>query len=182
MQIDKDQKATFAIIVMLLAGFGFGVYLPNRIEQGQLKDRIAVGQQQLQVNQKNAKGLDDLRVAVEDMRHTLETASKLIPKSNELATFLRSVDSELDHQNMIEAEKLTERIINGRDYNVIPLTLRFRGGYDGVFQFVHNLENEERLIRINRLEVKGKPSKPEEPVDVRVELTTFSAPAEANRS
>lgn len=182
MQIDKDQKATAAIIVTLLAGFGFGVYLPNQLEIGQLEEGIAQSEGQIAIHDKNARGLNDLRVAVADMRVRLKTASKHIPESNELASFLRTVDSELDNQKMIDAEKLTERIVPGQDYNVIPLSLRFKGDYNGLFRFVSKLENEERLIRINRLEVKGQPHKPDEPVDVRVELSTFASPVEANRS
>lgn len=182
MQIDRDQKATFVIVFMLLAGFGFGVYLPNRLEQNQLSDQIALAEQQANTNEKSANGLRDLRTAVVDMRKTLEVSSKLIPESNELATFLRTVDHEIDRGNMIEAEKLTERIVEGRDYNVIPLTLRFRGDYNGVFQLVKKLEGADRLIRINRFEVKGNPTKPEEPVDVRVELSTFSLPMQGAQS
>ena len=38
------------------------------------------------------------------------------------------------------------------------------------------------MIRINRLEVTGTPDKPDEPVKVRIELSTFAAPAESGKS
>lgn len=174
MRIEKDIKWTALAIVLCGGAFAGLSWWPRSQERVTLAAEVESNKKQLGVDRKGVQGLDELREQVIDLRRTAQNTNRVVPDSNDLADVLRRLNSELLAQGMSNQEVQTQAIVNGSDFNVIPMSLRFEGEYPGAFEFVKNIEHMSRLTRINRLEISGEPTKPDVPVVVRLELSTFS--------
>jgi Tfp pilus assembly protein PilO len=174
MRIEPDTKATLAVLGVILVGLAGAIGWPRFQERGELEARIEAHKKQLGVDRAGAQGFAELRHRVDELRQQALTTKKTVPPTSELADLLRTLTSDLNAQDMQKLEVQTEAIVEGPDFNVIPLSLKFEGGYDGVFGFVRSVEAMPRLTRINKLEIVSTPRQPEL-VSVRLELTTFSA-------
>jgi Tfp pilus assembly protein PilO len=175
MRIESDIKATAAVIALIAVGFVAVCWWPRHQERGDLQARVEAHKKQLGVDRAGAQGLTELRQRVADLRQQALTTKKIVPPTSELADLLRRLTRDLDEHDMQRLEVQTETIVEAPDFNIIPLSLKFEGTYDGVFGFVKSVESMSRLTRINKLEVIGAPTKQSELVSVRLELTTFSA-------
>lgn len=180
MQIEKDYKFTAGILLALGVAFAALSWWPRSQEQAELETRIDATKKQLGVDRKGAQGLDELRDYVADLRRQSQNTHKVVPASNDLADLLRRINAELVAFGMKNQEVQTEVIVTGSDFNVIPLRLRFEGDFEGLFGFVKNIESMSRLTRITKLDVAGVPTKPGEPLLVRLELATFSTASEGD--
>lgn len=175
MRIEKDQIRSVIILLALGAAFYFTAFRPQQAERDELTARIARTQEQLGVNRQDVSNLSELRRLVEQMRQQAVNAHEAVPTSTELADLLRSLTTELRNQKMIEPEIETEAIIIGEDFNVIPLTLRFRGSFAGLSGFLRTVETLPRLIRIHHVEIDAEPTQPGLPIEVSLQLATFSS-------
>ena len=79
----------------------------------------------------------------------------------------------LDRQHVVGQELQTGNIIQGEEYGVIPITLRFKGSFPAVYGFLQGIESMRRMIRITKLDFDGDAQRVEEPLAVRIELYTF---------
>lgn len=178
MQIEKDIRFTALAVVLCAVAYAGLSWWPRSTERTTLAANIEANKKQLGVDRKGVQGIDELREQVKELRSAARNANKIVPVTSDLADVLRRLNSELLAQGMSHQEVQTQAIVNGSDFNVIPLSMRFQGDYPGIFEFVKNIENMPRLTRINRLEISGVPTNPNEPVLVRLELTTFSTSSE----
>lgn len=175
MRIEADQKNAAILLAGVAAVFILTVWLPTRAERAHVEGHIDTLEQQLGVDRNQTGSLDDLRAAVDRMRRTIDESDKIVPAEDDLAGLIRQLSARLARHGLTDQEILTEAIVAGRDYNMIPLTLRFRGSYDAVFSFIKDTEAMRRLVRIDELVINGEPSRTHHPVSVRVRLTTFSS-------
>lgn len=178
MQIEKDFKITAGVLLALAVAFGGVSWWPRSQERADLESRVESAKKQLGVDRKGSQGLGELRDHVADLRRQSQDTHKVVPTSNDLADLLRRINSELVAFGMKNQEVQTEVVVSGADFNVIPLRLRFEGDFEGLFGFVKNIESMSRLTRITKLDVAGVPTKPGEPLLVRLELATFSTASE----
>ena len=178
MRIDSDQKVTLFILAALGAVFVLALWLPRQAQINELNERIEKHQRQVGYDRRDAAGLTDLAGNVRDLKLAVDTSKNYVPDRSELANLLRQLSAEMVRQELTDRVVQTEAVELGADYNVIPLRLTFRGSYDGAFRFIQYAESMRRLIRINRLAITGRPTRPNEPVSVEIELCTFSAPME----
>ncbi len=174
MRIEKDQIRSVIILLAMAAGFYFVGWRPQQAERAELNARVQNTQEQLGVNRQGVSNLSELRRLVEQMSEQALTSHEAVPTSTELADLLRSLTNELQTQRMIEPEIETEAIIAGEDFNVIPLSLHFRGSFEGLAGFLRKVESLPRLIRIHKLHIDAAPTKPGEPIEVSLQMTTFS--------
>jgi len=174
MRIEFDQKATVLAVLLLIGLFAGLCWWPRQRERTALRAQVEKHAAQLAADRQRADALPVVREQVAKLRREAADSNKIVPQTSELADLLRRLTSQLDTQNMQEQEIQTEAIVSGAEFNVIPLTLRFAGSYEGVFGFVRGVESMSRLTRINVLEIVGVPTKPQEPVTVRMDITTFS--------
>ncbi len=181
MRIEKDIMITALAVALCGAAFAALSWWPRSNERAALAAGIEADKRQLGVDRKGVQGLDELREHVGELREAARSANKIVPHTSDLADVLRRLNSELLAQGMSHQEIQTQAIVSGADFNVIPLSMRFQGDYPGIFEFVKNIEGMNRLTRVNRLDVSGVPTKPGEPILVRLELTTFSKNSEGSQ-
>jgi Tfp pilus assembly protein PilO len=178
MHLERDQINAIVTVAFLSAAFVFGLWLPHQVREKQLNERIEAAQKEMGFNRDNARTMTNLAREVIELKKIVSTMDKHVPESSELAQLLRSLSTELANSTVAGQEILAHPIVHGRDYNVIPLTLLFRGSFRDVFSFLKKSESMRRLIRINRVEIQGDSDQSENDLDVRVELSTFFVPVQ----
>ena len=179
MHIERDQVKTLIVLGCLAAAFVLGLWLPHQVKISRLHQRISSAQKEMGFEPISPNKLTALNAAVLRKRDELNRSTKYVPETTEIAELLRQLSSRLEQQQVVEQELLTRSIEQGDRFSVIPVSLQFRGTFPSVFGFIRDVEAMRRMMRITRIELSHEPTKPDEPLEVRIELCTFSAEAGA---
>ena len=175
MRLESDQIKTLAALALLLIGFIAGLWLPTRLERAALQGRIDDHRRQLDDDLFGADSVPELRRHVADLQDLIARSDRQVPPTHDLGPLLGTISARFADHALLDPEILTDTIVRGRDYDVIPLSLRFGGTYDHVYAFLRDVEAMKRLVRVYQLQVTGNPTRPDDPVIVRMRLATFSA-------
>jgi Tfp pilus assembly protein PilO len=173
MRIEKDILKTVCVLVVLVVLFTVLAWLPLGERREHTHDRIVTARKVARTPDQSTGEIAKLRKAVGDLTAVVERAQKVVPKTTELASMIRMFSTKMKQLGMTDPEIQTQQIVEGANYNVIPLSLKFQGDYSGFFQFIKAAEAQDRLIRIHDLQLKGNPTQ-DEPVSVSIQLTAFS--------
>jgi len=175
MRIEQDQIKALVILSCLVGAFVLGLWLPHRLKNDRLRARINAAQAELGIVPVSPRELTDLAADVQRKREELGAATRYVPENTEIAELLRQLSSRLEQRQVVDQELLTEAIVRGSEFSVIPVSLKFRGTFPSVFQFIRDVESMRRQMQINLVELSRSPGKPHEPLDVKLELSTFAA-------
>lgn len=192
MHLDKDLLKSSALIVVMIAGYIFGVWVPRDVKDGRLQDRVAKAKAELA--QVNARVEDPalLRDQVARLQRESDEEGAFVPETHEMASLLRSLSQRLATRGVQDQSLQTKPIVRGAKYEVIPVSLTFRARSRDVFDVLREVESMNRLIRVTLLEVERDESERrragsrtdsdisredrESMLRVRLEICTFSAP------
>lgn len=178
MRVERDQLILMGVLGAAAAAFTVAVYMPVRSQQSQAREQIQAYRSQLDMDLAGSKELPKLLEQVNSLREACNGAQRDVPTQSELASLLRSLSSELEKQHATDKEVQMRPIIQGADYHVQPVSLRFTASFPAVYGFLKRLESMPRLIRIDRLELTGTPDKGGS-LTARIELSTFFTDGEA---
>jgi len=96
----------------------------------------------------------------------LNALNKRIPDAPEVGPFLKIIDTYTKERNLGLVSVNPQLPAEEGAYNKIPVQIVLRGGFKKIYGLIHDLENMERLIVIDRLKV----ARSIEGKDCRVEL------------
>jgi Tfp pilus assembly protein PilO len=178
MHVERTQARTAALIVALSLLFVFGLWLPQHLREGRLRERIELARGQRAADGDKAAELSALSKAVIQMQSTMAQSPKTVPPQGELAALLRQLTSASASRGIAGQEVVTQPVIAGHDYSIMPLSLNMRAPFPAVFAYLDRVESLPRIIQINKLEMTGNFAQPLEPLTVRIELSAFFSPPE----
>lgn len=180
MSIAKDQLRVAAIIAVLIAVFIGAGYVPQRWATQRYRDQIAEAKLQLGVDLAGSKELAILAAEVDELQRQAGSTSKEVPAESELAELLRGLSGLLQVQGVGDKEVQTRPAVQGVDYSLLPVSLRFSGTFRDTYRFLSEVETMRRLIRVDRLELRQ--GRNTDTLEVRVELGTFFSRGVEGRS
>jgi Tfp pilus assembly protein PilO len=175
MRIESDQIKTALALGVVVAVYALAFWLPRQREAAQLKADIAAQQRQHAANSQTAQDIARLRQAVSDLQRRAAASDASLPTTADPGALLRGVGARMADARLTDQEVQTETPVAGADYLLIPLSLRCRGSFGGVYDFLAGFESGDRLIRCTQLSISGTPTAPDEPLVVRLEVMTFAA-------
>lgn len=178
MQVERDQIKTLLILVGIVAAFVLGVWLPLNSKRKRVEASMAELQQTMQGDRTMAVGLAAMGAQINALQIAVDRSDKIVPNQNELASLLRDWSTELDAQQVEGQDIDPQEMYVGQDYTLIPIKLKFHGSFMAAFRFLRHVESMNRLIRFGSIQMNGNPDEAEEPLIVRVELSTFFMPDE----
>ena len=182
MHIERDQIKALLALGGLAAFFVVGLWLPHFVQEHSIQDRIAALKAELEQDRGASRGLTNLAKEVGQIKQIVDNAPKYVPQQDEQAEMLRQLTTELTNQHVADQETLTQPVVNGTDYSMLPLTLNFRGEFPAVFNFLKNVEAMPRMVQVNNLSLQAPTGKLGQPLTVRIELCTFFAPSTETRT
>ncbi len=175
MRIDQDQLRTLLVIVALAAIFAGAGWLPQHNKRGAIIQRITAAQTAIASDEPQSQSLDRLHGEISLLNASLLGTQDRIPSQNEVGSLLRDLSQAMTRQGLDDQQVVAHSVHPGQEFNVVPLTLQFKGGFAGIFGLLREVEAMPRLVRLTRVELTSDPGKGGE-VRASVELCTFFAP------
>lgn len=182
MRVERDQRVALLILLAMVGLFLALHWAPRRLKEARLNGRIAQARAQLAADAGGTAQLVSLSREVAELETQAASLRREVPRESQLASLLRHLTGELERLEVTDQEMQTQPLATGSNYSVIPVTLKFRGTFAAALTLVRNIESMPRLVRLTRVELRGEPGKPREPLRVSVELCAFfTQPAEGKR-
>ena len=153
-----------AVLVLL---FYFAGYWPQCAQLKSLQAQIRDKQDELAVNRGQANNLPRVAQEVEQLRARLANMKRLPPQP-QLDEFIRDVHS-LSQQSQLKKFDYRPGPARRTDlYCEQPISFTFQGDFLGVFSFIRQAEDMDRLTRIQSVALHGDADSPGQ---VTVELS-----------
>ncbi len=176
MPIDRSRARLLLVMLGLAVVFAVGSWWPAHHEQRRLSERISQAQAKLQSER---LGLGDLPALVKEigaMERELAVGPRRVPTNNDVAELLRSLCMLMDEHQLVDQQIVTQTIVSGRDYSLMPLRLEFRGLFPQVYGFLEKLESLPRMVRVMKVQVNRDTPDRVTRVQTVLELSAVFAP------
>ena len=142
------------IVLFLVFGYRTGT---QRLKELHLE--IASRSQKLQTDQARTDTMKFLAEEVVRLDAKLQKFNKKLPRTAELGEFIRDM-TQIAQQCAIRKVDSVPGLVKRQElYNEIPITMSFQGEFSGVFSFLRQLEDMQRLARVKNITVKTKDAK-----------------------
>jgi Tfp pilus assembly protein PilO len=149
---------TILLVTLGTAFFVFGFRPANR-RLAVLRADIATKSARLDNDQFRSRNLVQVASEVDRLRMRLDKFNKRLPRTAELGEFIRdmtTVSSRFSLRKLVHQPGTVRR----QDvFGEVPITISFEGEFTNVFDFIHHLEDMNRLARVKTLSVRAKDGK-----------------------
>lgn len=144
------------VVVLILAGFIYFVYMEQHREYVRLESRKNTRFARLQEDRRIADDLPKFKSEYESMKQKLDLALAELPNEREIPTLLTSIAS-LARDNGLDVLRFQPGAERTRDfYAEVPVTLRLVGTFHEVAMFAYDVSNMARIVNIENLRL-GSP-------------------------
>jgi len=115
-----------------------------------------------------------------ELQAVRQRSARRVPPDANLGPLLEALSQFLSHLGVVPEELLTQPTVEGKRYNQLPVSLRFRGDFIQTYEVLKHLRGSERLIRVDKLKIDdpGDGAGPR----VQIDLSTFAGTTEGNRA
>ena len=160
-------------MVVMIVGFYAAAYRPNKEKLDGLEMQIAAKRRDLTSNRSRVQILPDVLLEVNRMRDRLERFDKKLPKAPELGPFINDI-TEVSHQTALRKWTVEPGVPARTDlYAEWPISLKFEGDFNGVFSFLRQAEQMQRLTRVKGLKLKSADSGKSGQVQVELSMNIY---------
>ena len=166
------------ILTALVAVFVLFLWMPLRSAEKKLQHRLDVKTLEMLAERAAMPDIVELAPRVYKLQATVDDAAKHLPNDVQLAGLLSELNAMIKSLEVTESEIVQGEILRGVDYQVIPVTIRFRGSFPSAFQFIRQIEAMPCLIRFDNLKMASGTDKHRQSLEVTIQLDTFFAPRE----
>jgi Tfp pilus assembly protein PilO len=172
-QCAKGQLAMSGALVLGLAFFFVGVYRPQSQRLDVLDHQIAQRHLELATDRTKTDRLPRVTNELAELKSRLANFKQLPPEP-QLGQFIHNIDSLSRKSGLPEPTVVPGETVSDELYSEQPIQLSFRGDFMSIFNFIHQVEDMERLTRVRDVSlhtVDGQPGV----VDATVSVTIYYA-------
>lgn len=169
--IKKDRLKTAGIIVLLVAGYALLVFRPGVQQRKALQAQADSLQQQ--IAEFDAPDLAALQHEADTALRRLEAEARAMPAEQEVFLVLDGVTGSLETQGITDHMASQSDPKWYADYAVQPIHLEFQGDFADTFAALRAIEQMDRPVRIDRLELIGDAHETSGHVTAVVQLSAF---------
>lgn len=175
MRIERDLVKTVVILLGLMAILVVGGYMLNKGKADSLKKRIATAEHLLQTELADTKHIEQLVEDVEILKQAVNNERRHVRPLTDVEDLRCQIVNVFDNQDLTGHKIITKGSIPDADYNVIPIHLYFSGKFSSILSFISQIEEMERLTRIDDFECKRSLDDLKSPLVSVVRLSAFVA-------
>lgn len=152
----RSLKLLLAPLLVPLVAAGL-LWLPATLQKKRLSGEIVSLQAQSEDSQAITVELEALRQQQVQIEQEFARSDRYLPDDVQLASLLSELDTMIESLDL-EDPKIAqiENLLVGADYNVMPLSVKMKGHFVSVFDFLRHLESLPRLTRITHLELEAE--------------------------
>lgn len=139
-----------------LLGFLLLGYRPATQRLATLKLEVESRRQELEQNQQKARNLLELTMEVARLESQVKTYDRQFPKQMELGHFIGDL-TQIARQLAIQEWRYTPGAPKrNAAYYELPIQMQFQGDFLNVASFLRQMEDLQRLTRVNRVNIRSK--------------------------
>jgi Tfp pilus assembly protein PilO len=172
MPIDRDQLKVLAVFVVVVGGFGLGIWLPARQERTSLQQRIDKAQGML-AKARQSPSVKSWHQTVASLEKRVAGSTQRVPARNELVQVLRGVSEVLNKRGVVDQQVSTEPAEPFGQFASTRVVVKFKGTFPDAHAVVNRVEGMPRLIQVDQFEVANLSSGGAKPLRVHLELRAF---------
>ena len=171
----KFRWTAIVAVACLLGTAGFGVLVGDQYRRGVAKrGELMRLEKTLAKLQADSAAYHRAAEEVTALRTELKRFAEQVPYQPDLGQLLSEVGRQLAGGGASDREILTFPTVSGSPLNRVPVSLRFKGSTAGTMALLRQIENYDRLTRIDRIVLeKGDPAS-NGPISTAVEFSLFS--------
>jgi Tfp pilus assembly protein PilO len=171
---DRDQLKVLAVLLIVVGGFGAGIWLPARAERQTLQKRITEARQKL-AKARESPSLRKWNQAVGNLRTKIDQSRQRVPRQDEMAEVLRGLSEVLNTRHVDDREVMTRDMQRFGRFGLIPIEVTFRGTFKDAYAVMQRIEQMPRLVQVDRLELGSNQRAEEQGLSVQLKLSAFFA-------
>ncbi|NIA22092.1 MAG: type 4a pilus biogenesis protein PilO [Anaerolineaceae bacterium] len=156
-QASRNQWIAVGVALGMVACFAGLFYVPDAAEAKAAQKRLDEARADWKFKLLQSQGLPDLREKVGSMVADYQVNLSRIPREAGVAGFLGRVSDLLAEAGIEQREVLPGRPQSKECYVEQPLKITFETPFEAGFRILDRLENLERIIRVEKLEMISLP-------------------------
>ena len=169
-KISKQTVMVLGIVVVAVVAAGLLVFLPQGRKLKHLDQRMTAQTQRLEADASLAAIVPALLREIEESKRHYKDFDRRLPEQKELGGFLRDIASHLTACNLSNQLIEPGNPTRSELFHTLPIIMRFRGSYLDIAKFLRELEQMERLARVERLSIVNDPDTPELEAELQINI------------
>ena len=155
-QLSKVQRIAIwaGILVLVIAGFIYFMYLPKFKQIDRLKTNLSKVENDLAKAKTNARQLNTYRKKMQDAENQFKIVMRALPEKEEIPTLLTGI-SKAGKESGLEFVLFQPKPEIKKDfYAEIPVNIRVTGDYHGVATFFESVAALNRIVNIRNIVIR----------------------------
>lgn len=152
---EKQQLTICVMAIAIISGFVLFRYRPLSREKETIEQNIFAQRLTIAKGAADGKQLPILKQQLQKVQNELEDYEANIPDQRALGVFLRRIAALMNEHNLREQDIEPREEVKGDEFCCIPLSMRCKGKLSQMFQFYKQLQDLDRLIRIERVKLRN---------------------------
>ena len=149
------REAVFFIVLLAVPAVSlFYVFQPRNHEIQQALKEISVKQARLEQLDRMKERIDDIGLKIEEGREWIGRIEEKLPSEQDVHVILEQVSQLAKHNHQTVKSVKSDKPVPAALYRELPLKMVMEGEFDGFYQFLLDLENLPRIIRIHELSLQ----------------------------
>ncbi len=168
---------TALVSVVLLVLFYFFFIRPRQNELSEVRSQVEAETNRTQVLQGELNRLRALQEQAPQLREQLAELEELVPERNQVPNFIFQVQEAANRSGvgfLQISPQLPDQPLEGAAVAEITVSLRARGGYFAIQDFIRRLYDLDRALRIDSLTMTGAAAEETAAEEGRIELQATS--------
>jgi type IV pilus assembly protein PilO len=151
----------FLVLLAVPVASYFYVYKPRNDDIAQARKEIQTKQDRLDTLAAVAAKIDDMQLAIEQGRESIELIEAKLPSEQDVEGILEQVWQIAKRNKLVVKSVKSDKPVPTARYLEVPLKVVMHGEFDGFYQFLLELENLPRITRVHQLKLQRATAKKE---------------------
>lgn len=151
----------FLVLLAVPVASYFYVFKPRNDDIAQARKEIQDKQDRLDTLAAVAAKIDDMQLAIEQGRESIELIEAKLPSEQDVEGILEQVWQIAKRNKLVVKSVKSDKPVPTARYLELPLKVTMHGEFDGFYQFLLELENLPRITRIHQVELQRATGKKE---------------------
>lgn len=153
--LHRQQVWVYVVGVLFIADFVFYGYLPSHRRLQSLNEARIQRQRLIETAASQDRALPALEQTLEVTEKAVLRYEDNIPADRALGTFLSQIAEIMTAHALTDQVMEPQKEIAADDLRCIPVRMNCKGALEGIFAFCRDLQRLDRLVRIERFELKN---------------------------
>ncbi len=162
-----------AVVVLLLALFGFFSYLPKYERMDKLKADIKTSEQKLAETKRKAAQYEAVKEEHDKARAGFEIAARALPDKEEIPSLLTGISQAGKASGLSFILFQPQSDVIKDFYAEIPVKMELSGGYHDLGSFYDRIARLSRIVNVNDFSVKGDSGDSGNPLRINCTAVTY---------